>query len=519
MNGDQVRFGRFRLDLGRRELWCDESLVHVGSRVLDILCVLVSAKGEVVTKDHLMAQVWSGVAVDDSNVHVHVSALRKALDEGARGQSHVITVPGRGYRFVGAQPVAAADKDKFDTTEGLPLPDRPSIAVLPFANLSGDPEQEYFADGIVEEIITALSRMRWLFVIARNSSFTYKGRAVDVKQVGRDLGVRYVLEGSVRRSASRVRITGQLIDTATGAHLWADRFDGGPEDIFDLQDNITTSVVSAMTPKLERAEIERAKRKPTESLDSYDYFLRGMAAVYQWTRRDIDEALKLFYRAIELDGNFATAYGMAAWCYLWRGSHGWTTDRAQEIAETARLVMRVAELGKDDAIALCTGGLALAYVTGDLEVGESLIDRALALNPNLTTAWYASGWVKAFLGKTDLAIDHLARAMRLSPLDPLMFLMQAATGVAHFVASDYAEAADWAAKANREQPSFLGAIRNLAASSALSGHPERAQRALARALHLDPGLRISNLKDRVGPYRPDDFIRFAEGMRLAGLPE
>jgi TolB-like protein/tetratricopeptide (TPR) repeat protein len=519
MNGDQVRFGRFRLDLRRRELWRDETLMHVGSRVLDILCVLVSAKGEVVTKDDLMAQVWSGLVVDDSNIHVHVSALRKALDEGARGRSHVITVPSRGYRFVGAEPVPAADQDKFDTTEGLPLPDRPSIAVLPFANLSGDPEQEYFADGIVEDIITALSRMRWLFVIARNSSFTYKGRAVDVKQVGRDLGVRYVLEGSVRRSASRVRITGQLIDTATGAHLWADRFDGGLEDIFDFQDGITASVVSAMTPKLERAEIERATRKPTESLDSYDYFLRGMAAVYQWTRRDIDEALKLFYRAIELDPNFPTAHKMAAWCYLWRSAHGWTTDGSKEFEETARLARRVAELGKDDAIALATGGLALAYVTGDLEGGAALIDRALALNSNLTTAWYASGWVRAFLGETDLAINHLARAMRLSPLDPLMFLMQAATAVAYFVAGRYDEAVEWAAKANREHPSFLGPIRNLAASNALRGDLEQARKALARACDLDPGLRISNLKDRIGPYRPDDFSRFAEGMRLAGLPE
>jgi hypothetical protein len=184
------------------------------------------------------------------------------------------------------------------------------------------------------------------------------------KDFGRELGVRYVLEGSVRRSVSRVRITGQLIDTATGAHLWADRFDGGLEDIFDLQDAITTSVVSRLTPMLERAEIERATRKPTESLDSYDYFLRGMAAVYQWTRPDIDKALKLFCRAIELDPNFVTAYGMAAWCYLWRNTNGWTTDRAREIAETARLARRVAELGKDDAIALSTGGLALAYVTG-----------------------------------------------------------------------------------------------------------------------------------------------------------
>jgi len=361
--------------------------------------------------------------------------------------------------------------------------------------------------------------MRWLFVIARNSSFTYKGRAVDVKQVGRELGVRYVLEGSVRKSTNRVRITGQLIDAETGAHLWADRFDGGLDDIFDLQDRVAASVVSAISPKLEQAEIERAKRKPTERLDSYDYFLRGMASVYQWTRNDISEALKLFYRAIELDNNFATAHGMAAWCYLWRSAHGWTTDRAQAIAETTRLARRVAETGKDDAIALSFGGLALAYVAGDLEGGLVLIDRALALNPNLTTAWYASGWVRAFLGATDVAIEHVSRAMRLSPLDPLMFLMQALTGLAHFVAGRYAEAAEWAGKAAREQPSFLGAVRNLAASSALSEHLDEAQKAVARARHLDPDLRISNLRDRVGPFRPADFARFAEGMRLAGLPE
>jgi TolB-like protein len=519
MSTDQVRFGRFRLDLGRRELWRDETLMHLGNRVFDILCVLVLAKGKVVTKDELMARVWSGLTVEDSNIHVHVSALRKALDEGANGQSHVVTVPGRGYQFIGLQSPPPADKGEADIRQGLSLPDRPSIAVLPFQNMSGDAEQEYFADGIVEEIITALSRMRWLFVIARNSSFTYKGRAVDVKQVGRELGVRYVLEGSVRKAASRVRITGQLVDTATGAHLWADRFDGGLEDIFDLQEQVTASVVSAIAPKLEQAEIERAKRKPTESLDSYDYFLRGMASVYQWTRDDISEALKLFYRAIELDPNFATAHGMAAWCYLWRTAHGWTTDRSQEIAETTRLARRVAESGKDDAVALAFGGLALAYVARDLEGGIALINRALVLNPNLTTAWYASGWVRAFLGETDVAIEHLARAMRLSPLDPLMFLMQALTALAHFIAGRYTEAAEWAAKAVREQPNFLGAIRNLAASSALSGRLDEAQKALARACQLDPDLRISNLRDRVGPYRPEDFARYAQALRLAGLPE
>jgi TolB-like protein len=215
------------------------------------------------------------------------------------------------------------------TAAQLALPDKPSIAVLPFQNMSGDPEQDYFADGIVEEIITALSRIRWLFVIARNSSFTYKGRAVDVKQVGRELGVRYVLEGSVRNAANRVRVTGQLIDSATGAHLWADRFDGALDDVFDLQDKVTASVVGAIAPKLQQAEIERAKRKPTDSLDAYDHFLRGMASIHLGTRQDIDEALRLFYRAIELDRDFASAYGMAAWCFVWRKVNGWIGNRAQ----------------------------------------------------------------------------------------------------------------------------------------------------------------------------------------------
>jgi len=218
----------------------------------------------------------------------------------------------------------------------LTLPDKPSIAVLPFTNLSADLEQEYFADGVVEEIIAALSHMRWLFVIARNSSFAYKGRAVDVKQIGRELGVRYLLEGSVRKAGARVRITGQLIDSGTGAHLWADRFEGGLEDIFDLQDQVTASVVGAIAPKLEQAEIERSKRKPTESLDAYDYYLRGMAAFNQWTAESNIEALTMFHRAIELDPQFASAYGFAARCQSQRKSSGWSTDRSQQVVETAR---------------------------------------------------------------------------------------------------------------------------------------------------------------------------------------
>ena len=402
---------------------------------------------------------------------------------------------------------------------GPALPDKPSIAVLPFNNMSGDPEQEYFADGVVEEIITALSRVRWLFVIARNSSFAYKGRAVDVKQVGRELGVRYVLEGGVRKAANRVRITAQLIDASTGAHLWAGRFDGGLEDIFELQDQVTTNVIGAIVPQLEQAEIKRAARKPTESLDAYDYFLRGMASVYQWTDESISQALGLFYKAMELDPDFATAHGMAAWCYVWRQLNGWTTNRPQEVAEIVRLVRRVAQSGNDDAVALSFGGLALGYVVGDLQGGSALIDRALALNPNLAAAWHSSGWVRAFLRETGTALEHLARAMRLSPLDPLMFSMQQVTALAHFVAAQYDKSSSWAEKALREQPNSLASIQLLAASYALSGRQEEARKVMVQGCQLDPNLRISNLKDRVGPYRPDDFARYLGALRLAGLPE
>jgi TolB-like protein/class 3 adenylate cyclase len=296
-------------------------------------------------------------------------------------------------------------------------PERPSIAVLPFANMSGDPEQEYFADGIVEDIITALSRNHALLVIARNSTFTYKGRAVDIKQVGRDLGVRYVLEGSVRKSADRVRVTGQLIDVSTGAHLWADRFDGALKDIFDLQDDITLRVVGAIAPKLEYAEIVRATRKPTESLDAYDYYLRGMSSFHKGSREDISEALRLFLKAVELDDNFSSAYGMAAWCYIRRKVNGWAEEGLSESSHAVQFAEQAVECGKDDAIALSCGGFALV-VFGDLERGTTLIDRAQALNPNLAMAWHQSGWTRVIIGQPDLAVEHLERAMRLSPVDP-----------------------------------------------------------------------------------------------------
>ncbi len=381
-----------------------------------------------------------------------------------------------------------------DASKSLPLPDKPSIAVLPFQNMSGDPEQEYFADGVVEEIITALSRFQHLFVIARNSSFTYKGRSVEVKQIGRELGVRYVLEGSVRKAASRVRITGQLIDAATGAHLWADRFEGGLEDIFDLQDKVTASVVGAVAPKVELAEIDRAQRKPTENLNAYDHHLRGMASFYQGTGEAVSVALGQFYRAIELDPAFASACGMAARCYTWRKANGWRSDETQEIVEMERLGRRAIKLGRDDAFALCTGGFALAHL-GDLEEADACINRAAMLNPSLAWAWYHGGWVSAWRGEPDEAIQRLAQAMRLSPLDPLTSRGLCGIAFSHFLAGRYDDACDWAEKGLLGDPNFVVAVRILAASYAMAGRLEQAKKAVARLHQLHPAQRVSNLKD------------------------
>jgi TolB-like protein/class 3 adenylate cyclase len=401
----------------------------------------------------------------------------------------------------------------------LTLPDKPSIAVLPFANMSGDAEQEYFADGMVEDIITGLSRMTWLFVIARNSSFTYKGNAVDIKQVGRELGVRYVLEGSVRKAGNRVRITGQLIDASNGAHLWADRFDGDLEDIFDLQDEVTTSVIGAIAPKLEQAEIERAKRKPTEKLAAYDYFLRGMANIYQGTKEANLAALQNFQRAIEIDSDFATAYGMCAYCYVWRKANGWMVDRERETAETEQLARKAARLGADDAVALCQAGFALAFVVGALDDGAALIDRALVLNPNLATAWRFNGYARVFLGEPELAIEHLNRAVRLSPLDPLIFIVQNGIVLAHFFAGRYDEALSWAQKTLRQNPNYAAAIIMAAVSAALAGREDEMRKAVGRLYEIDPKSGTANFSNVWPLRRPEDLAAFEKGLRLTGLPE
>lgn len=399
------------------------------------------------------------------------------------------------------------------------LSEKPSIAVLPFANLSGDPGQDYFADGMVEDIITALSRMRWLFVIARNSSFIYKKRPADVRDVGRELGVRYVLQGSVRSESGKVRLTGRLVDSTSGALIWADRFECTRDGLFALQDEVVTSVIGALSPRLEQAEIERAKRKPPNSLDAYDIFLRGMADWHHLSENGVDSALRLFAQSIEIDPGFSTPYGLSASCYLMRRANQWDADPAADAAETARLTRHILEFGRDDAIALSWAGHASAFVNGDLDTGRWLIDRGLTLNPNLAVAWQRSGWVRTYQGEPEIAIEHLSRALRLNPVDPLNFLAQTAMSFAQFMAGHHDEASAWAGLALQGHPNWSPALRIVAASCAHRGLIDEAKHATARLLKKSPALTISSLKRHHPLCRPADYARLADGLRLAGLPE
>ncbi|MET0607063.1 MAG: winged helix-turn-helix domain-containing protein [Beijerinckiaceae bacterium] len=514
-------FENYELDPARRELRRGPDRLTVEPQVFDLLHYLVENSERIVSKDDLIAGVWDGRIVSDSTLSSRITAVRQAIGDTGESQRLIRTVPRKGFRFVGSIQKSSSNAASSTTSSqsaALALPDRPSIAVLPFDNLSGDPEQEYFAEGMAEDIITALSQFRWLFVVARGSSFTFKGRAVDVKQVGNALGVRYVLEGSVRKAGKQVRITAQLVDTLTNAHLWADRFDGALENIFDLQDKVTANVVGAIAPKLEQAEIERAKRKPTDSLDAYDVYLRGVASAIAYTHEGDDEALRLFYRAIALDPEFAVAHGWAAWMYLNRKTAGRLGDRTQAIAEGTRLSRRAVELGHDDAAALCWGGFALAYLAHELDHGMTHLDRALTLNPNLSSAWYCRGWLRVYSGETEPAIDDFHRALRLSPLDPLIFRMQAGIAYAYFFAGQYEDAAAWADKAVRARPNWMTAVRGAAACHALAGRLPEAQRLMATMRQVDPALRRSNLNELLPLRRPQDFERWSDALGKAGLP-
>ena len=524
MTRNSFRFESFTLDIERMCLHGPSGQVDLRPKSFDVLRFLLERSDRVVAKEELISAIWPDVTVGDESLTQCISEIRRALDD--ERQRIIRTVPRRGYLI--DVPISASDATSAATPiEGnasgefpalaSPLPHRPSIAVLPFTNMSGDPGQEYFADGMVEDIITGLSRSKLLFVIARTSSFTYKGKAADVKRVGRELGVRYVLEGSVRKAGNRVRITGQLIDAATGANLWAGRFDSQLEDVFDLQDQVTSSVIDAITHRVERAEIERAQRKPTGSLQAYDYYLRALASFYRFTREAGLEALKLAEIASGTDPEFAAAYALGARCYIQRKAFGWSTDVAQERIEARRLARRAIELDRDDPSVLAMAGNAIAYVACEVEEGAALLTRAINLNPNLVLARHWSGFTQLWLGNVETAIEQFKIALRLSPLDPWIFNTQTGLAFAYFLAGRNEDALSWATAAVRQQPKFVAGQRILAACQAMSGRIDEAREAWARAIQLDPTLSISGIKDLY--RRPEDIERLTQAFRIAGMPE
>jgi adenylate cyclase len=398
-----------------------------------------------------------------------------------------------------------------------PLPDKPSIAVLPFENMSGDPEQEYFADGMVEEIITALSRFKWLFVIARNSSFTFKGKAVDVKEVGRRLGVRYVLEGSVRKASGKVRITGQLIDAVSGTHIWADRFERDLTDVFALQDEVTVAVVSAIQPKLLQTEIAMAARRRPENLTAYDFYLRAMPQFYLTTREGVAEAIRLARRALELDPRFGLVAALAGACHTRNVVWGYAVDPQFERNEAVRLLRWALSVDDGDPDTLAVAAVISAYMVGDSEIEIEMADRAVALNPNSYLAWHGRGWVYEVAGLPEEAIRSFERAIRMSPVDPMLHQTLSGMGYAFIELGRFDEAIVAGKRALRQNPSLVGvAYRCLASAFALLGRDAEAREAAARLLEVDPAFTISA---RMGRVRRSHVKLLIEGLRKAGLPE
>ncbi|HZH53502.1 MAG TPA: adenylate/guanylate cyclase domain-containing protein [Microvirga sp.] len=401
--------------------------------------------------------------------------------------------------------------------QALALPDRPSIAVLPFTNIGGDPEQEHLADGIVEDITAALSRVRSFFVIARNSAYAYKGRAVNLRQVSRELGVRYALEGSVRRVGNRVRISAQLIDATTGTHLWADHYDGVVEDLFDFQDQITASVVGAIQPSIRAAEIERARRKRPESLDAYDLVMQALPLVWSLERENNREATRLLEEALRLDPNYPLAFSLAAWCCGQRVVYNWTSSPDEERQEALHKAQVAASLESDDPFTLTVLGAALT-ITREYKRASVVLERALALDPNSAWAWNRSGWLHNYQDDPETAIRHFERSLRLSPFDPMAFNCDMGIGSAHFIAGRYEESVAWQERALLAHPESAWIHRNLAPAYALAGQKGKAAESVRELLKAYPGMRISDVTGALA-FSQEVLDRIAEGLRLAGLPD
>jgi pentatricopeptide repeat protein len=514
-SADVCLFGEFRLDrrigvLFRRDQRGVFAPLVMGSRALDILGVLVERPGELVSRAEIIAAVWPQTAVEDSNLDVQIAALRRVLDVGRTEGSCIHTIRGRGYRFTAPVTQVAADVATPSPSAGPALPDKPSLAVMPFQNMSRDPEQEYFADGMVEEIITALSRITWLFVIARNSSFTYKGQAVDVKRVGRELGVRYILEGAVRKAGGRVRISAQLIDATTGAHLWADRFDGPLEDIFELQDQVAVSVAGVIEPTLEAAETRRLADRPTNDLTALDFYLRALPDLDAFTKESYLRALDLLEQAIGRDPDYGPALVLAADCYSGLEVNGWTADPEAARRKSIDFARRALRSAPDDPNVLAKAAASLGYLGEDIDVSLRLIDRCLTLNPSSARGWFWSALLRVFAGQPEIAIEHFQNFSRLSPRNRRANHLNV-IGEAYFFSRRFDEAAANLLASLDLAPTFPVTYRVLASCYAHMGRLDDAREIVRRLRTITP--RVMEPATR---YRnPELRELFLSGLRLA----
>ena len=513
-------FGPFRLDAQGETLFMGTEAAALSHRAVALLRILIDRAGALVTKDALIKGAWPGLAVEDSNLTVQIAALRRALGEVPGGESWIATLPRRGYRFVG--PAVTKSENRVPATPtveaatrpapmmALALPDQPSIAVLPFENLCGDPEQGYFVDGMVEEIITALSRIRWLFVIARNSSFTYKGQAVDVNQIGRELGVRYVLEGSVRKAEGRVRITAQLIEAETATHLWADRFEGSLEDVFDLQDQVAISVAGRVEPAVRTAEIRRALDRPRHDPTAYDLYLRSLRATVSWEKNDYLEGLEWLSQAIKRDDTYGPALALSAVYHNSLNQNGWVDDPEATRQKAIWFARRAVRNAGTDAATLARAAWALAYAGEDIDAAIALMAQSLHINPSLAQGWRWSGWLRLWAGFPDMAIDHLEKSLRLDPLDPAR-ATSLPTGVAHFFARRLEQARAALLRSFHEHPNWVPTSCFLASCYAHLGQLDEAKIIIKRLRGLTPVVPPNADQWRV----PEQREFYLSGLRLA----
>ncbi|CAN5509505.1 winged helix-turn-helix domain-containing tetratricopeptide repeat protein [soil metagenome] len=524
----QYWFDEFVLDASRRELRRGSDLVAIEPQVFDVLEFLIRSRDKVVSRDDLLSAVWHGRIVSEATLSSRINSARAAIGDSGEQQRLIRTLPRKGLRFVGH--VREQDPSSEPAMEGIPEreapkiadPEGPSIAVLPFTNMSSDPEQNYFADGIAEEIITALSRCSGLFVIARNSSFTYKGQAIDIRRVGQELGVSYVLEGSVRRGGERLRIIGQLIDARSGNHLWADRFDGNRGDVFDLQDRITEHVVAAIEPTLRLAEIERRRLHRPNTLDAYDLLLRAYALEHEFTADSMTEALACLDQALAIDPAYAQAMAAAAYCQAQRHFQGWMAADGTHRVIGIRLAWRAIELAPSDPQVLWMAAFAIwnladSQTAKDAAIG--LFNRSLAINPNSAMALSLSGWIETMRGNQGSGREMLKRAARLSPLDPRGWFVSGAMAIAAIIDENYPEAVNWAEKALVQNRRYAVALRALAVALVKVDQRDRAAQVVQELLSITPDLTISKFFARIPVPVASMAMTYREALKAAGLPE